>query len=205
VKLVTAGWREVRAGKPWRWVSVVAIVGLLVIALLVVALIVKFVRLGEGTAEPLLTLRRGLSWPVLILVSAYVRSLLIQYVGDVAAYITPYRLDRFADLREQIKQCVLRRMRAVYAARGPHGNNLEYDQVFVVGHSLGAVVVYDALNRLINDDLIAFNRLINDDLTGAKDPLNVLKRTRLLLTFGAPLDKVAFLFALQATQTSEAR
>jgi hypothetical protein len=198
VKLVAAGWREARARKPGRWDSLVAIVLLLGIGLAVAALMVAFVRVGEGiaaiTEQPLLTLRRGLSWPLLVLVSAYVRSLMNQYVGDVAAYITPYRLDRFADLREKIKQRVLKRMRAVYAARGSHGNTFEYDQVFVVGHSLGAVVVYDALNRLINDDLI-----------GAKGPLDVLQRTGLLLTFGAPLDKVAFLFALQANQPSEAR
>jgi hypothetical protein len=206
-KLVADVLREVSAGKSDSWVSVVVV--LLFIGLLAAAPMAVFVLRGEGTTatseQPLLTLRRGLSWLLLILVSAYVRSLLIKYVGDVAAYIAPYRLDRFTELRDKIKQCVVKRMRAVYAARGPHGNNLEYDQVFVVGHSLGAVVIYDALNQLINDDLTALSRLISDDLTGAKSPLDVLKRTRLLLTFGAPLNKVAFLFRLQGTQTSEAR
>lgn len=196
MKFVAAGWHEVRAGKPGRWSSLLAVVGLLGIGLAIAALMAAFVRLGEGmaatTEQPILTWR-GLSWPLLVLISAYVRKLMIQYVGDVAAYITPYRLDRFANLRAHIRQRVFKKVRAVYSARGAHGD-YEYDGVFVVGHSLGAVVVYDAINRLINDDLIS-----------AKGSPDVIERTRLLLTFGAPLDKIAFLFALQANQTSEAR
>ena len=65
-------------------------------------------------------------------------------------------------------------------------------EVIVVGHSLGSVVVYDVLNRMILDR----------DLAGPSAPV-VVPRTRLLLTFGSPLDKTAFLFGIQGPGTEE--
>jgi hypothetical protein len=125
----------------------------------------------------------GLSWPLLIAVSWYVRGLLVQYVGDVALYVDSHKLDRFDSLRENIRKTVQTAAKAVYEA--PAANGFAYDSVFIVGHSLGSVVVYDALNRLINED----------ELGGGK--LRIVERTKLLLTFGSPLDKIAFLFARQ--------
>jgi len=119
---------------------------------------------------------------LLALLSAFIRQLLVQYVGDVAAYVQPHKVDRFFDLRNRVKQLVYDRMSAVYDCVAPR-----YERVIVVGHSLGSVVVYDALNRLINDDLVgAANR-------------NVVARTPLLLTFGSPLDKTAFIFHINST------
>jgi hypothetical protein len=69
----------------------------------------------------------------------------------------------------------------------------EYDDIILVGHSLGSVVIYDALNRM----------LIDQALGGAQAP-EVASRTRLLLTFGSPLDKTAFIFGIQGAGT-EAR
>ena len=68
-----------------------------------------------------------------------------------------------------------------------------YDKVFVVGHSLGSVIAYDVLNELIRSDQAAEEGSHFADLTG----LGVAQRTPLLLTFGSPLDKTAFLFAVQ--------
>ena len=73
--------------------------------------------------------------------------------------------------------------KAVYEA--PAANGFAYDSVFIVGHSLGSVVVYDALNRLINED----------QLGGRK--LEIVERTKLLLTFGSPLDESTSFFARQ--------
>jgi len=64
-----------------------------------------------------------------------------------------------------------------------------------VGHSLGSVVVYDALNALLTDDALA-----KDD-----NKVRAIARTRLLLTFGSPLDKIAFIFAAQASKPTETR
>ncbi len=130
-------------------------------------------------------------WVVLIGISYVVRQFLIQYLGDVAAYVSSHTLDRFNQLRQTIKKTVFDKAHAVYSAADKSGNYL-YDHVFVVGHSLGSVISYDTLNALLNDDVQA--QTAPPDDANAVD-LAVADRTKLLLTFGSPLDKVAFLFA----------
>ena len=131
-------------------------------------------------------------WLVLLFASARVRGLLVQYVGDVAAYVQAHTLDRFAELRAAIKREVRRTLDAVYQARDDNGGFL-YEHIVVVGHSLGSVAAYDALNGLINAERLEAN------------DLRVVPRTALLLTFGSPLDKTAFIFKAQGRDTGETR
>jgi hypothetical protein len=147
---------------------------------------------GLGTFH---TLLRGVSWPVLVGLSLFVRSFLIQFAGDVAIYVTPHRLDRFNELRHRIQQCVLDRAQAIYEAEV---DGRPYDKILIAGHSLGSVISYDVLNRLISEDRLAKER--------GEKPLRVVERTGLLLTFGSLLDKTAFLFSVQGNKkTDEAR
>ncbi len=135
-----------------------------------------------------------ITWALLFGLMMFVRLFLIQYVGDVAIYVSPHLVDRFFDLRTRIRATVWRTARAVYACRDER-NEFQYDDIVVAGHSLGSVIAYDVLNRLINED----------DLSGGSEAtccdnmllenLRVAERTRLLLTFGSPLDKTAFIFA----------
>jgi hypothetical protein len=131
-------------------------------------------------------------WASLFGISLFVRWFVIQYVGDVAAYISPHKLDRFMDMRQKIRQWVADVAQAIYSAESAPGVPL-YDRIGIIGHSLGSVVVYDVLNRL----------MIEDELGARK--LKVADRTRVLVTFGSPLDKVAYLFALQGHQTTDTR
>jgi len=127
-------------------------------------------------------------WGFLLLASWIVKNLLIQYMGDVAAYVDSHSLDRFDDIRNRIKTTVFEHAKAVYA-------NSQYERIAMMGHSLGSAITYDTLNALINYDALHENKL------------DVIKRTKLLLTFGSPLDKLAFIFASQinkATVTREA-
>jgi hypothetical protein len=137
--------------------------------------------------------RLFLTWPLLLGVSMIVRYFLVQYVGDVAAYVASHMGDRFFDVRQRIKDVVSGRARAIYAA----GGQARYDGVILIGHSLGSVVTYDVLNRLINEDEL--------HRTSTGSPNTVVERTRLLLTFGSPLDKTAFLFATQTHRLKEGR
>jgi hypothetical protein len=137
---------------------------------------------GTGAARVAV---HGLAWPLVVVAAWVVRRFLVQYVGDVVAYVQSQSLDRFYELRQRIKDVVWRTARAVYATDA-------YADVILVGHSLGSVVLYDALNRLLLEEA---------QVPGA--PV-VAARTRLLLTFGSPLDKTAFLFGAQGTG-SEAR
>jgi hypothetical protein len=99
----------------------------------------------------------------------------------------PYKLDAFNSLRKEIKDLVYKIARAVYSLEN------EYAKVIVVGHSLGSVIVYDALNKLILDDEASTKKL------------GIVRRTPLLVTFGSPLDKTAYIFSVQGNGTTEAR
>ena len=60
---------------------------------------------------------------------------------------------------------------------------------------LGALIdlgIFANINQLLNEDEVA----------GETEKLKVLDRTKLLLTFGSPLDKTAYLFSLQREKTS---
>ncbi len=136
----------------------------------------------------------GIAWPLVVIASGFVRIVLVQFVGDVAIYVMPYKVDAFNDLRKEIKDVVYKVAHAVYALKDKSGK-LVYDHVIVIGHSLGSVIAYDGLNRLILED-------------GAAAPdqiLDVVKRTPLFLTFGSPLNKTAFIFGAQGHGTTEAR
>jgi hypothetical protein len=111
------------------------------------------------------------------------RFFLIEYAGDVAAYVSSHTVDRFYDVREKIQEACLRVAAHVYEAKA--ADLPRYKRVIVVGHSLGSVLAYDTLNRMV----------LRDRLSGGT--LRVADRTPLLLTFGSPLDKTAFLFRTQ--------
>ena len=135
----------------------------------------------------------GWVWPFLVIVSAQVRKILVEYVGDVTAYVASNKVDRFDDLRTKIKALAKESLSAVYSAKAPGLDQFEYDRICVVGHSLGSVIAYDTLNRLIADDMLTGN------------PARVVDRTSLLLTFGSPLDKTAFFFSLMGKNTRHIR
>ena len=138
-------------------------------------------------------LRLLVTWAGVLLLSEVVRRFLVQYLGDVVVYVESHTVDRFADLRARIRECVTERARAVYAADGADA----YDQVVVVAHSLGSVVSYDMLNQLLCEDAI--------DRQAGRPTRDVARRTPLFLTFGSPLDKTTFVFAIQHRRTTQAR
>jgi hypothetical protein len=131
-------------------------------------------------------------WVALAAISAWVRKFVIQYVGDVAVYVAPKTLDRFNQMRETIKTCVGTVADTVFRARSNAGDGFLYGRVLVIGHSLGSVAAYDSVNRMLNYDGYV------------KGNLQVTTRTARLVTFGSPLNKLAFLFASSSTQRGAA-
>jgi len=125
-----------------------------------------------------IVLRLAAVWLIAVLVSYVVKEFLVEYVGDVAIYVASHRLDRFYETRQAIKAEAMRIVKAIYQ----HG---KYRSHICVGHSLGSVVAYDTVNRMLNE-----SRVVKG--------LDVAPRTRGLLTFGSPLDKTAFLFRAQS-------
>jgi hypothetical protein len=117
-----------------------------------------------------------LPWFLVLCASYLVKRFLSQYLGDVAAYVSSNRLDRFSDIRKEVQGIAANVARTVYGSA-------QYEKVAFVGHSLGSVVAYDTLNRMIVEDALKDGKL------------DVLRRTPLLLTFGSPLDKTAYVFS----------
>ena len=75
------------------------------------------------------------------------------FAGDVAAYVSPYKVSKFEEIRRAIQDRGKRVARFVYSAEGETPGQALYDKVFVVGHSLGSVLAYDTLNDAINRDI----------------------------------------------------
>jgi len=134
-----------------------------------------------------------LFWSLLIAEALFVRYFIIEFVGDVAAYISPYKESKFDELRRQIRKIGLNVGKIVYGFGPKVATVPEYDKVVLVGHSLGSVLAYDTLNALINVDNVC---------TSTKRR-NVVQRTRALITFGSPLDKTAFIFRIQARREED--
>jgi hypothetical protein len=134
-----------------------------------------------------------LLWIAAIAEAFLARYFIIQYVGDVAAYISPYKDSKFDEIRREIQNIGLNVGKTIYGFGAPQATVPHYRTVVVVGHSLGSVLAYDTLNALIN----------LDNVSEKTDRRDVVARTRALITFGSPLDKTAFIFRMQARTATE--
>jgi hypothetical protein len=113
----------------------------------------------------------------------------VEYAGDVAIYVSAYKVSKFEETRSKIQDAVFKVVRQLYSSKaGGVGSGFLYDKVVFVGHSLGSVIAYDMLNAAISWDL-AENA----------NAMRVVERTSALITFGSPLDKTAFLFRTQVS------
>lgn len=143
----------------------------------------------------------GFGLTAVVTASVFVRRMMLQYVGDLAIYLSGHKLTKFFRARESIQDlsCSLASdiyglqagdKRSVYMPKTDAGLefNPYYDEVIVTGHSLGAVIAYDALNSLLKED----------ELFGGDR--NVVGRTTAFVTLGAPLDKTAFLFRVMGQE-----
>ncbi|MDP9049163.1 MAG: hypothetical protein M3O31_00350 [Acidobacteriota bacterium] len=118
---------------------------------------------------------------------------IIEYLGDVAIYVSSYKVSGFQEIRDAIQKTVFNVGKQIFQAKKPEhdpdAGKPVYDGVIFVGHSLGSVITYDLINALIVWDT-----------KGCDGEHNVVGRIHRFITFGSPLDKTAFLFR---NQTSE--
>lgn len=133
-------------------------------------------------------------WIIVISINSKIRKVMVQYVGDVAAYVSAHTVSRFCEIRQGIQVAARSVAEFVYATTKPEGTELYYDRVVIVGHSLGSVVGYDTLNALLLRDDFFF-----------RGSLQVAARTSALITFGSPLDKTAFIFREQQSVEAQVR
>ena len=112
-------------------------------------------------------------WGAILYASVRGRRILVEYVGDVAIYVASHTLSTFDQVRDDIKALTRHVVCAIYQQG-------RYERVIIVGHSLGSLIAYDALN----------GAMLADSLSGTYGT----ERTRRFVTFGSPLDKTAFIF-----------
>lgn len=203
---------------PWAWISLIVVL-LFVLAQVAVIAYVSLVlaqQWRQAIAQPLpsggllqwlkwltpllpgIGVKNGgwvklVFWVALVAEALFVRYFIVEYVGDVAAYISPYKDSKFDELRHQIRQIGLNVGKVVYGFGAPQPSVPRYKKIMMVGHSLGSVVAYDTLNGLI----------AADEVCAQSDRRDVVNRTRALITFGSPLDKTAFIFRVQADNDEE--
>jgi len=166
------------------------------------ALVTVGMALGIGWAAALLMHRINVRlslWIVILagsLIAAFLsrsRRWLLQSIGHVAAYIAAHTVSKFYELRREIQAVGRQVAWAIYGLRDPAGGPL-YDDVVIVGHSLGSILAYDTLNTMLNEELTLAR---SPGRPSPPAPGGIAQRTKLLLTFGSPLDKTAFIFRTQ--------
>jgi hypothetical protein len=97
------------------------------------------------------------------------------FIGDLVRYLDLDPRSAHFEIRQMIINGALDELRELV-----QGNS--YDQIIIAGHSLGSVIAYDTLNRLIQDTNIG--RMTE------KEASKIIG----LVTFGSPLDKIALFF-----------
>lgn len=133
------------------------------------------------------------NWPFIRMlynfVSRKLNELLVNYVGDVVVYTTMDRKARHYEVRREI----LRSGRLEVEALLKNG---AYQSILIAGHSLGSVIAYDIVNRLHTMPILG---------SDAEQWKQALTRVRGLITFGSPLDKIAFFFRQQVAKNAHIR
>jgi hypothetical protein len=113
---------------------------------------------------------------IITLLLRRVSRLLVEMMGDVVIYTDADVRSRNYTIRQQLLGGAVEELRLLLERD-------EYDQIIVVGHSLGSLIAYDALNRIV----------LEMNAQGGIHPDRAQKLAG-LVTFGSPLDKVAFFF-----------
>ncbi|MBI4574173.1 MAG: hypothetical protein HY713_12940 [candidate division NC10 bacterium] len=143
---------------------------------------------------------RGKAWPLaktvlLFGIILYLRRVLVDYVGDIAVYVTADEKAEHYKARSQILKESTEALRRLLAS------DENYDRVIVAGHSLGSVIAYDTINRLLDEHW---------SLRSAPGPVPALTRDQIaklqgLVTFGSPLDKIYYFFRRQVDEDQAIR
>jgi hypothetical protein len=134
---------------------------------------------------------------------------LANVIGDIIIYNTGDAKSRHYEIRRKILEGAVKAVRFLVeprpAASDPSGA-LEYERVIVAGHSLGSQVSFDAINRL--NLYVTENMLHGVDLEGRflvnSKPASVAGLSNIadvlcgFVTFGSPLDKMAFFMRAQS-------
>lgn len=128
------------------------------------------------------------------------------YLGDVAVYVnTDRKAKNYAARVEILNGSTAALTRLLKAKVNDQGNERgKYDEVILVGHSLGSVISYDTIDELLNHADAS-----PAELKAEKPGLNItredLEKLTGLVTFGSPLDKIYYFFRQQVASDQAVR
>ena len=112
------------------------------------------------------------------------------FIGDLVGYLDLDPRSKNYDTRQKIQSGALEELGELMKARDA-GNNDQYQQIIVAGHSLGSVIAYDTLNRIIQQT------------NAGVIPQSQANKVVGLVTFGSPLDKITLFFREYVGQDKE--
>ncbi|WP_392534839.1 hypothetical protein [Nostoc sp. C117] len=104
---------------------------------------------------------------------------LVNFIGDITIYSITDAKSPYKIIRQQILTESLTLLKEILQDK-----QIDYDQVIIGGHSLGSCIAYDTLNLLC----------VEASLSPDKNQSLLLNKIKGLITFGSPLDKIAFFF-----------
>ena len=137
---------------------------------------------------------------------------LANVIGDVTVYNTTDAKSKFYLVRKEILDGAVNALRYLLEpakSSGPYRpEDWRYDRVILAGHSLGSQISFDAVNRL--NHLIHQGELRGCDSSGYFTDGTIRRKIQSgehisemlcgLITFGSPLDKMAFFFREQTAK-----
>lgn len=132
--------------------------------------------------------RNDFYWSVSILVLAYaVKKIYVDFIADVALYTSADENSAFFATRTAILNLATSRIR--YLSR-------HYRTVALAGHSLGSVIMYDAIGWLRMEKQQTQIAPPGRPPNALTDPMrrDEFARLKVLITFGSPLNKVLYFF-----------
>ena len=111
---------------------------------------------------------------------------LVDFLGDVTLYTTTDTCSRHYEVRQQILDGAVMKAKLLL-------EDEDYDEVILLGHSLGSVIAYDVVDRL------------NKETNVRPDFVPCSEKLKGLITFGSPLDKIAFFFDEKISKDQQVR
>jgi hypothetical protein len=176
----------------WRWASIVTAAVLLTVAVILPSVFgIRLVSLVVGIANAVRSLQ--VLVPLAALVAAvFLRTPLVKFVGDISLYVSADERAGAFRTRQEILEKSQELLNWLI-------DDASYQSVYVAGHSLGSVIAYDTINRLVNEA-----RVVDVDGRKSRRAPNI-DRLRGLLTFGSPLDKVYYFFRTKVGQREAIR
>lgn len=129
-------------------------------------------------------------------------------LGDVTIYNTSDEKSKYNIIRRKILNGAIEAVRALIEPTGSaqSGWKWKYDRVILAGHSLGTQITYDAINRM--NFLVQAGEIKGIGTNGILDRPDSKSVDDLLagfVTFGSPLDKIAFFLRDQAPKDQALR